>query len=47
MLDMELRSPDGGETGEHNDIGFVEISKIFAMQDVFLFWIISFDRVYH
>ena len=31
---------DGGEDGEHTANGFVEISKIFAMQDAFSFGMI-------
>ena len=28
---MKFGSPDGGEGREHNDVGFVEISKTFLM----------------
>ena len=30
---MDLGSSDGGEDSEHNCVGYVEISKIFVMQD--------------
>ena len=33
---------DGAEDGEHNDAVFVEISKIFAMQDAIFLWNGSF-----
>ncbi len=42
---MEFGSLDGGENGEHSGVGRVEISKIFAMQDVFFFGMASFDNV--
>ena len=35
--EMDFCSLDGGENGEHNGVGFVEISQIFAMKDVFFF----------
>ena len=43
---MELSSFNGGDNGEYNGAGFVEISKLFAAQDTFLFETISrFDRL--
>ncbi len=36
---------DGGEDGEHNGVGFKEISRISAMQDAFFFGATSFDGV--
>ena len=36
--EMEFGSHDGGEDGEHNGAGFVEISNILMMQDSFFFW---------
>ena len=36
-------SPDGGGDGDHNGAHFVEISEIFAMQDVFVFGAEVFD----
>ena len=42
----EFGSLDGGDNNEYNGLGFVEISKIFAMQDAFFFRMISFDSVY-
>ena len=32
--------------GEHNDVGFVEISKMFVMQDAIFFGTEPFDGVY-
>ena len=32
---MEFGSFDGGEGDEHNDVSFVDIPKIFAMQNAF------------
>ena len=40
---MKLVSRDGEEDHEHNDVGFVEISEIFAMQDSYE----SYEIVYH
>ena len=40
---MEVDSPGRGEGGEHNGVGFVKISKIFAMQDAFFFETEPFD----
>ena len=34
---------DGGKDGEHNRVGFVDISIIFVMQDAVFFGMISFD----
>ena len=36
---------DGGEDGEHNGVGFVEIFATFVMQDTGLFGSTSLDRV--
>ena len=36
---------DGVENAEHNGVWFVEISKIFAMQDTFFIRKISFYNV--
>ncbi len=36
----------GGEDGEQTGVDFVEISKVFAMQDTFFLGMISFDIVY-
>ena len=40
---MELGFPDGGDDVERNDAGFVEISIIFAAQDVFFSGSAVFD----
>ena len=37
--------PLDGRDVEHNGDGYAEISKIFAMQDTFIFGIVSFDTV--
>ena len=37
---------DGGEDGKHNGIGFVDISKILAMEDASFYRTESFNRVY-
>ena len=42
---MKFSLLDGGEGGKYIGAGFVEISKIFATQDVFLFEKEPFDRV--
>ena len=42
---MKLCSPDGGEYGEYNGVGFVELSKIFAIQNATFFGTESFDGV--
>ena len=42
---MTLILPGGRDDGEDNGEGFVEISGIFAIQDVFFFEMISSDRV--
>ena len=34
---------EGGDSGEHNGSGFVELSRIFAIQDVILFGTERFD----
>ena len=43
---MEFDLLDGGEDDENNGIDFVEISKIFGMQDADFFRLNSFDMVY-
>ena len=44
---MEFGLLDGVDGGEqHNGVGFVEISEVFATQDEFSFGMESFDRVY-
>ena len=43
--EMELDSLDDGEDGEHNYVSFVEISKLFAIQDAFFFGTGQIDRV--
>ena len=35
-----------GEDGEHNGVGFIEISNIFVAQDDFLLGAEPFERVY-
>ena len=35
VREIEVRSLDGGEDGEKNGIGFVEISRIFCNAEVF------------
>ena len=35
VLEIKFVSFDGGDDGEHNGVGLVDISKIFAMQDDF------------
>ena len=36
---------DSGEGGEYSGVGFVEMSEIFAMQDVFAFETESFPKL--
>ncbi len=43
---MKLGSLDGGEDGEHTGICVVEISGIFAVQDVIFFGTGPLDGVY-
>ena len=43
---MEFGAPDGGEDDEYSNIGFVEISKIYAMQGAFFSGTVSVDKVY-
>ena len=40
---MEFGLHDGGDDGEYNGVGFVEISDISATQDDFVYWAASFD----
>ena len=40
---MQFGSPNVGENGEHNGVGYVEISIIFAMQFAFFFGAEPFD----
>ena len=35
---------EGRDDDENNDVGFVEISRIFSVPGVFFFRLISFDR---
>ena len=42
-VEMRIGSSDDGEDGEHNGVGFVEISSVFSMQDD---GTIPFDRMY-
>ena len=42
---MELGQADDEEVDEYNDVGFVEISNIFATYDAFVYGIVSFDRL--
>ena len=42
---MEFDLLDGGEEDEHNDLIFVEISKISMMEEKFIFGAESFNRV--
>ncbi len=41
---MPFISLDGEENGKHNDVGFVEISKIFATLDAFILGRVALDR---
>ena len=41
---MEFGSVDGGHDGEYNGVGFVGISRIFAMQDDYVNGTASFDK---
>ncbi len=43
---MHFGSLDSGGDCEYNGPGFVEVAKMFAMQDSFFFGKILFDRVY-
>ena len=43
---MKLGSFDGGEDGEHTDVGFVQIPKIFVTYDTIFFGAEPFERVY-
>ena len=40
---MEFGPLDGGEDGEHNGVGLVEISNIFGMECRYFFDMVSFD----
>ncbi len=42
---MEFDFCDGNEDGKHNGINLLEISKIFAVQDLFFFGTGLIDRV--
>ena len=42
---MLFGSLDGGDDGEYNGNGLVQISKIFTKQDDFFNGVILFDRV--
>ena len=42
---MEVNLFVGGEDGECNGVSFVDVSKLFATHDTFIFGTISFDRV--
>ena len=45
--EVEFGLLNGGEDGEHTGDGFLEVSKIFAMQSaIFFVGIISFDELY-
>ncbi len=44
--EMKFDSLNGEVDGECSGVGFVEIYWIFAMQDAYLFRIVSFDREY-
>ena len=37
VREIECDSFDGGSDGKYNGVGFVETSKIFAMQDTFCY----------
>ena len=43
---MEFCSLDGGDDGEYYGIGFVEISKMFSMQNSCFYGTQSFDSLY-
>ena len=43
---MKSGAPGAGDVGEYDGVGFVEISKIFATQDVFCFGTEPFGRAY-
>ena len=43
---MEFGSLHGVPNDEHNGVGFVEISKILAIQDIIFFGTQQFDGVY-
>ena len=42
---MECGLFDGGEDGEHYGANYVEISKVFVMQNAFLCEMVPFDGV--
>ena len=42
---MKLELHDGEENVEHNGVGFMKISEIFAIEDAFFFGTKPFDRV--
>ena len=42
---MKLIASDGGDEGEHNCVGFVEISDISEHRMILLKKIVQFDRV--
>ena len=43
---MKFSSLNGGEDGEYNGIGFIEIVKICATQDTFFFGMASIECVW-
>ena len=43
---LKLGFCDGRVDGEHNGVGLVAISNIFAMQDIYSFDTDQFDRAY-
>ena len=44
-LERQCCASDGGDDGDYSSVGFVEISKIFAIQDLILFGREWFDWV--
>ena len=42
--EVEFNSLNGGDYGEHNLVGFVEISRIVVMNDSFFAWTWLFDK---
>ena len=44
--EMIVGSPAGGEHGDYSGVGFIKISKVFAVQDAIFFGTGTFDAAY-
>ena len=43
--ELKYGSPDGGDDGDYNGVGLVDISRTFATQKAFFFAMKKFDRI--